>query len=222
MIRALCLTFMAVLFVCPHAGADGRNIPVFTPPDWIAVSEVSSDMNLGKLPTGALHLSSRRPAAAVLNHFRLIWNCGSGEKVCRQASMPPWQVLSRLDGRTLEYLQVRDLNPGATGYLAISELRQEQPRQAVVPLMQGSQVVNDLTTGDPGRTSRIILARNDFSVTSNGSFYRDHYTGQGWRQVTEDERADSQVLVFHRGTSEAHLVLSRQQGATQIVINLVQ
>ena len=194
----------------------------FDPPDWIEVSEVSGDMTLSGLPTGALHLVSSRPAAAVLDHFRSLWICGTGEKRCREAEMPPWTVLSRLDGKKLEYVQVRDLELGATGYLALSEIKRQQVRQTTLPMMQGSRIVNNMMTSDPGKKAQVMLLRNTYSVTGNGTFYKDYFVGHGWQQVTEDKRADSQVLVFHKGSDEAHLVISRQQGATQIVINLVQ
>lgn len=194
----------------------------FDPPEWMEVSEVSGDMALSGLPTGALHLASSRPAAAVLDHFRSLWTCGTGEERCRQADMPPWTVLSRLDGKKLEFVQVRDLGPGATGYLALSEIKRRQVRQTTVPMMQGSRILNNLATSDPGKKAQVMLLSNTYSVTGNGTFYKDYFVGQGWQQVTEDKKVDSQVLVFHKGADEAHLVISRQQGATQIVINLVQ
>ena len=136
--------------------------------------------------------------------------------------MPPWTVLSRLDGKKLEYVQVRDLELGATGYLALSEIKRHQVRQTTLPMMQGSRIVNNMMTSDPGKKAQVMLLSNTYSVTGNGTFYKDYFVGHGWQQVTEDKRADSQVLVFHKGSDEAHLVISRQQGATQIVINLVQ
>lgn len=194
----------------------------FDPPGWIEVSEVSGDMTLSGLPTGALHLVSSRPAAAVLEHFRSLWACGTGEQRCRQADVTPWTVLSRLEGKKLEFVQVRDIGSGATGYLALSEINRRQVRQTTLPMMQGSRIVNNLVTNDPGKKAQVTLLSNTYSVTGNGTFYKDYFVGQGWQQVTEDKKVDSQVLVFHKGADEAHLVISRQQGATQIVINLVQ
>ena len=212
------LIFLLQVLSLPEA----RGTSSFSPPDWIEVNEVSGDMALSGLPTGVLHLASSRPAAAALAYFRSLWHCGKGEKRCREADMPPWSVLSRLDGKKLEYVQVRDLGSGATGYLALSKIKREQVRQTDMPMMQGSRIVNNLVTRDSGKQAWVMLLSNSFSVTSNGSFYSDYFVGQGWQQVTEDPRIDSQVLVFHKGSNEAHLVISRQQGATQIVINLVQ
>lgn len=210
------------LLLCLFSTTVAQGSPRFDPPAWMEVSEVSGDMALSGLPTGVLHLASSRPAAAVLEHFRALWTCGSGEQRCREAEMPPWRVLSRLTGKKLEFIQVRDLGPGASGYLALSEIGRRQMRQPTLPMMQGSQVVNSVVTRDPGKKGQVMLLNNSYSVTSNGTFYKDYFVNQGWRQVTEDQRVGSQVLVFHKGTEEAHLVISRQQGATQIVINLVQ
>ena len=221
MIRPQACMLLGLLFLIVSV-RDVQGIPRFNPPDWITVSEVSGDMTLTGLPTGVLHLASSRPAAAVLDHFRSLWVCGKGENRCRQAEMPPWTVLSRLDGKKLEYVQVRNLESGATGYLALSEMQRERVRQADIPMMQGSRIVNSMVTRDAGKKARVMQLSNSYSVTSNGAFYADYFVGQGWQQVTEDKKIESQVLVFHKGADEAHLVISRQQDATRIVINLVQ
>ncbi|KJS00125.1 MAG: hypothetical protein VR65_14615 [Desulfobulbaceae bacterium BRH_c16a] len=220
MIGRTCMLFIC-LFSCFWSTAAAQG-PRFSPPGWIEVSEVSGNMAIAGLPTGALHLVSSRPAAAVLDHFRSLWNCGAGEKRCREAEMPPWSVLSRLEGKKLEYVQIRDLGAGATGYLGLSEIKRQKARQTNVPMMQGSRVVNDMVSSDLGKKGRVMLLSNTYSVASNGTFYTDYFIGRGWQRVTEDNRIESQVLIFHKGSEEAHLVISRQQGATQVVINMVQ
>lgn len=219
--RTVVIALLPCFFLLSRLGAEAASR--FQPPEWLEVRPVSQSMVISGLPSGARHLVSRRPVAAVLDYFRDLWDCGSGAERCRLAALPPWQVLSRFDGRELEYVQVRESGLGATGYLASSEIADHsQPPGAVVPAMQGSRIIHDLTMDDPGKRGRILQLSNSYSVASNTSYYQNYFAGRNWsRQVAEigDQRS---VLVFHKGRSEAHVVLTRQDGMTYVVINMVQ
>ncbi len=208
-----------VLMCGPMTQAANRTHP----PEWLDSNPVSDTMVVNGLPTGARHLVSRRPATAVLDYFRDLWQCGSGEERCRLAALPPWQVLSRFDGRKLEYVQIRDNGLGATGYLAQSETGgHRRSFGADIPVMQGSRIVHDVETDDPGKQGRVLQVRNGYSVTSNSSYYQSYFMGRKWSQQVAEVGEDRGLLVFHKGRAEAHVVMSRQGGTTSIVINFVQ
>lgn len=192
-------------------------------PEWLEIRPVGEAMLVNGLPTDAQHLISHRPAAAVVAYFHELWQCGSGEETCRRAALPPWQILSRFDGRQMEYVQVRDDGLGATGYLAVSELDGDRPPLGdAIPAMQGSQVVHDLATSDPGKQGRVLQLRNGFSVAGNGNFYRSYFMDRNWSRQVDQVGDDRGVLVFHKGRAEAHVVLTRHDGMTAVVINLVE
>ncbi|BDD88929.1 hypothetical protein [Desulfofustis limnaeus] len=209
----VCLTLL-----CCHAQAAQ---PV-QPPSWLEIRPVSEAMIISGFSAGAQHLASQRPAAVVLDYYRDLWQCGAGDERCRLAVLPPWQVLSRFDGRHLEYVQVRDDGLGATGYLAVSDFAaNRRPPGSDIPVMQGSRVVHELSTSDPGKQGRVLQVRNGYSVASNGSFYRTYFMDRNWQPQVAEVGDDRGVLVFHKGRAEAHVVITRQDTTTSVVINLV-
>jgi hypothetical protein len=214
--------FLILSVVLPLGTTGAGQAARFTPPYWIEVQEVSTDMVLSGLSTGVVHLVSQRPVEAVLDYFRVLWLCGEGNDHCRLVQTTPWSVLSRLKNDTLEYIQIRDFGPGATGYLASSLLRPEKVRTSTVPHPPGSRVLNDQISRDPGKNGRVLMVGNDHPVLSNATFYEEYFQSHGWRRMHNEGGGGNRVLVFFKGNREAHLVITGVQGGSRIVINLVQ
>lgn len=62
---------------------------------------------------------------------------------------------------------------------------------------------------------------NDYSVQSNSDFYRKYYSDRNWSQLIDLPQQGGQVLAFRRFGKEAHLVINKNFGTTQIVLLLV-
>jgi hypothetical protein len=139
--------------------------------------------------------------------------------------MYPWHIISRLNGRYLYTLQVRSSDSfSSSGYLAVTDLKTLKTRQTPgrnVPSMQGSRVVNDLTSFDPGRKSRTLLIMNSYSVAGNSEFYRQYYKDRGWKTMVDLAGDNGRTLVFSKFDRETHLVISRRSETTRIVMNIL-
>ena len=63
---------------------------------------------------------------------------------------------------------------------------------------------------------------NDYSVQSNSAFYRKYYSDRNWSQLIDLPQQGGQVLAYRRFGTEAHLVINKNFGTTQIVLLLVE
>lgn len=198
-------------------------------PKWLNPVLVADKMVINGLPSVVYYFKVDRAAEDVLQFYRTKWQMSEDGKNpgYKEVQADIWQVISRLsDKRYLLTVQVKNLGPfTSTGYLAIGDLKNMETRPDVgidVPQMNGSKVVNDLTSHDPGKKGRSIMIVNDFSVQSNSDFYRQYYSDRNWSQLIDLPQQGGQVLAFRHFGKEAHLVINENFGSTQIVLLLVE
>jgi len=203
--------------------ALGREwIPV---PSWMEKTQVADRMVINGLEARVIYFTTDRSSQDVLEFYRQRWDDGTPRRPgYREVRLAPYHILSRLEGTRLLTVQVRDLDPGgSTGYLAETELkaRKQSDLRIDIPKMNGSRIVNDLTSSDPGRIGRTLLIVNNYSARSNADFYRNYYRTRGWDTLVDNSGDKGQTLVFRRGDTEAHLVISSNFGTTDVVMNIV-
>lgn len=214
------------LFSLPVLAADAEEIPV---PNWVKRAPVGKKMVIKGLPSTVHFFEAEKGLEEVLRFYRQRWEKGKGMKLgYREVEIPPWTIISRLSGGGRYLLTVQAQGDGpfqSMGYLAVADLKglkkiPEPGRD--VPKMKGSQVIDDLTSYDPGKKARTLMLSNTFSVESNSEFYRSYYKMRGWGTLLDASNDGGQALAFGRFGKEAHIVISQNFGSTQVVINLVE
>ena len=224
--------FLAVCFVlltCVLAIGEaqgGVDIPV---PRWLDPVPVGDMMIINGLPSTVHYFKVERAANEVLEFYRNRWETAEdgSRPGYREVKAEYWHIISRLsDKRYLMTVQVKSTGTfTSTGYLAVGDLKKMETKPSIgkdVPKMQGSKVVNDLTSFDPGKKGRTLLVVNGFSVQSNSEFYRTYYRDRNWSQLVDLPQEGGHILAYRRSGQEAHLVINKKFDSTQIVINLIE
>jgi hypothetical protein len=190
---------------------------------------VADEMVINGLPSVVYYFKVDRTTEEVLRFYRSKWQVGEDGKIpgYKEVRADFWQIISRLhDERYLLTVPVKSLGAFvSTGYLAVGDLKKMETKPLIgngVPYMNGSKVVNDLTSHDPGKTGRSLLIVNDYSVQSNSDFYRNYYSDRNWSQLIDTPQQGGQVLAYRRSGKEAHMVINKNSGTTQIVLLLVE
>ena len=225
------LFFIFVILICAASifgTTSGSFAAVKIPaPSWMEQTAIADKMIINGLPSTVHAFQAERKLAELLEFYRVRWNEGGiGEIGYKEAEVAPWHVISRLeDGRFLLTVQAKEKDAlTCEGYLAIADLREVKAGKESgndIPRPHGSDIVNDLKSSDPGSKSRTVMLVNNSSVAGNSNYYRDYYLGRDWGQVVDQETGDARVLVFGKGSSQVHLVISPAGSKTQVVMNLV-
>ena len=168
----------------------------------------------------------------VLQFYRRKWKDQAAE-----VEMSPWQMIGTKQQGEYWNVQVQaGANGGAWGLLSISDLPDMIDNDKPIgsnakgnsgkrfPMMAGSSVVNDIAQRDIGSTGRTLLLQNEFSVSSNASFYRNYYQTRGYQAMVDhtDARAESHVLVLNKLNHGISLTINKLDGKTSIVANEVK
>ncbi len=223
------LCFLLLFWVAAIAGIPGESrAAVDIPsPDWLDRTPIANNMVINGLPSMVYYFETSRKMEELLEFYRQRWDESAAKKAgYREATAGPWHVISRLEGRYLFTVQAQQKDSFTTkGYLAIGDLqaidRHNDPGKGV-PKMNGSKVINDLTSYDPGKKGRTLMIANNFSVSGNSDYYRNYYLSRGWGQLIDQAGNDSQVLAYSRYGKEAHLVITKAGGSTMVVMNLIE
>ena len=134
--------------------------------------------------------------------------------------------VTRVEDDYVMTAQVMERKPkGAFGFLALGRLPEPGvPPKAppAPPSMQGSEVLSNITSHDPGKSAQTAMLHNDKSLASNVSFYRAQY--QDWRVDTDKEvsRGKLHALAFTRGREQVVITIQSGRDGSHIVLNSVK
>lgn len=220
------LLWLAAFFPCSATQVCAAR-EEFPAPKWLDRVEVAEKMVINGLPSTVHSFKADKSIEELLDFYRQRWNDGPpGRPGYREASIPPWHIISRLDGRNLYTVQVQTNDAsGLQGYLAIGDLEglpKKGKNSSKVPRMDDSKVINDVISFDPGKKGRTLLLVNRYSVASNSAFYRNYYLDAGWGKLVDTDSEEAHLLVFKKYDQEAHLVINHLNGSTQVVMNIVE
>jgi hypothetical protein len=141
----------------------------------------------------------------------------------------PWEMIGKVERKKFINVQVQNGFAGSWGYLSISDLPSaiekesiQAPSGAGFPSMSGSQVLSDQNHNDPMKTGRTLVINNDFSVASNGQFYRNYYQGQGWQLMADSKgsRLKGVAMTFAKGRQLLSLTINQVNSSTSVVANI--
>lgn len=222
-------TFWSMFLVISIFIVEAHGAVQIPNPRWMDPVLVADEMVINGLPSVVYYFKVDRAAEEVLQFYRTEWqtNKDGNTPGYKEAQADFWQIISRLhDERYLLTVQVKSLGTFvSTGYLAVGDLKKMETKAAGgvgVPQMNGSKVINDLTSYDPGKKGRSLLIVNDYSVQANSDFYRKYFSDRNWSQLIDLPQQSGQVLAYRRFGKEAHLVINKNFDTTQIVLLLVE
>lgn len=219
--QALQLLLVSLLFNAT-AWAAPDDIPV---PDWLSPATVGEKMVINGLPSTVYRFETHETVDALLDFYRDTWR-DEGKNSYREAHVAPWYVISRLVRNYLYTVQVKEEGSFTiSGYLAVGDLaamEKSRKHDKPVPLMDGSTVLNDVTSFDPGQKGRTVMLANKYSASGNSQFYRNYFRDRGWATVMDSSSDESFILAFKKRNLETHLVISTVQGVTHVVMNMVE
>ncbi len=223
---SFCRTLLFVTAATLGLSTVGHGAESIPAPVWMEQTPLAETMVINGLHSTVHYFQANRKLEEVLTFYRTRWDeSATGKTGYREAETAPWHVISRLEGRYLLTVQAKANGVfSSDGYLAIADLQQsgtDKTSTSKLPRMQGSEIINDLTSVDPGQRGRTVMLINSYSVASNSDYYRDYYLDRGWGQIAAQESNGAMVLVFSRDGSQAHLVIQSSGDATQVVMNLV-
>lgn len=211
-------------FWTPVFASGSNEIPV---PDWMQKTFIADKMIINGMPSVVYSFVADRNSDTVLEFYRRQWDQPhSGGKGYREAGVEPWRVISRLAGRYLFTVQVKDDNTfTSSGFLAVADLHKIENNkndQHEIPRMANSQIINDTKSFDSGQQGRTSMIVNKFSVATNGSFYQEYYLNRGWVQLERKALDDAEVLAFKKNGRQSHIVIRNTTKGSVIVMNQMQ
>ncbi len=198
----------------------------FPPPPRSTVGSITQSTTAFGMELSIRKFESSTGVDDVVEFYRKLW--GDGEYA--ESDLPPWRMITSRQDDQLYNAQVQvGGSKESWGYLSISDLPAKldsgkyQVRSGEgFPKMAGSEVVNDQLSKDSGKTGRTLLLFNDFSPSSNATFYKNHYRNKGWEKVMSQSTATRErgyALVFRHGAKEVAITIDELDGKTSVVAN---
>ena len=213
---------MGLILLLLAAPAWSRDWPEVPAPPASKVEWVARHMIYNGIAMRVQSFESRRSASEVLAYYQQKW---AGRNVVNP--LGPWTVIGTRAGDYYLTVQVRSRGDHASqGYIGISNMPSLKHKPKLgrgFPMMENTQVIDDIRSVDDSREARTLLVLNRYSVESNALFYRKQMTLLGWRR-TEDRTAQpgrARVLMFQKGAQQTIISLERQRDQTAVVANLV-
>mgnify|MGYP001610495471 CR=1 FL=1 len=210
------------------APLQARKPPEFPPPPAARVQSMGGSTVVGGRAMEIRQFSSSDDPERVYEFYRRLWKedengytPGYGET----DAMSPWHILSRVEEGYLMTVQAQPVDgKGTWGYLALSrvdEVPAAPPDTAGVPKMSGSQILQNITSRDPGQSGATILLTNRHSLASNVNYYRQQFQAGDWRPDMDKAipKAKMHVLSYTGGRRKIAIVLTGDDKETQVVIN---
>lgn len=198
--------------------------PDFPPPPDAQVEWVAGNMRMNGIAMRVRRFEADRSDDDVLKFYRRQWRRGQDERPgYREALAPPWRLITRLEDDYLLTVQVQPRDRHRSwGYLGVSKLQaKKKPSQlgGRFPKMQGSAVINEVVSHDPGKRARTLVITNEFSIQSNANFYRNYFDDQGWLARMDRDVGSGYVLAYTQSNGEVNIVISKSKGFTTVVVN---
>lgn len=189
--------------------------PEFPVPDKAKVQVVAQQMSIGNVPMRILHLEIAMPPAVILAYYRAKWAATAAIPAAVEYPLGPWQVIATRRGNCFYTAQLKPL--GSNGTEGLLGVTAPPPKTAVardaVPMLPGSNVVNDIGHNDSGKTARTVLLTNQFSTLTNADFYQRNLTDQGWQVINryhmDEPGRNGDVIVLRNGLRELSIVATR-------------
>ena len=231
--KSLLLTVGLALSVLSAFAAEPKkpDCAPFALPD-LKLTWVAPDVVHNGTPMQIRRFDSKDSAQSILARYRKEWKASAqSPQDAIEYSIGGYRVIAKMRDLCFYTVQVRSHgNGGSQGLLAVSQIQDNnQPRVLGkdFPMMSGSLVAADMTHRDPGKEARTIMLMNQFSTNANADFYRRVIGGDGWNIISDHlgqfkgGSGNGYAITFKRGFNETSMVISRTEGGSSVLVNLV-
>lgn len=212
-------------FIIFIAVASTHTLAIDLPaPPKSTITEVTSSTSTFGIKMEIRRFESRLSKAEIIDFYSKRWSDTAAITL-----FTPWEMIGRVEREKFVNVQVQNGFAGSWGYLSISDLpnaiendKLQPPDGSRFPKMSGSQVLSEQKHSDPIKSGQTLVITNNFSVGSNGSFYRKHYQGQGWQLIADSKgsKLKGVALNFSKGRQLLSLTINRVDSKTSVVANI--
>jgi len=189
---------------------------------------VADNIDLNGLPMSIQRFDSGDDPGQILAFYRSAWAAAGKTPGPIEYEVGDFRVIATFRGGCFYTVQVKSSSGkkgGATGFLAVSSAPSRNPVKSDVPVMTGTEILNDITHNDDGKTARTVLLTNSFSPGANATFYQNDFTGKGWQILSSKEmttqKGRGSVTVFSKGLREVSVTSVREGPDTHVLLNFV-
>ena len=219
--RTIILPGLLILF-STNAGAT----PKFPSPPDSTVNKMGEAMVVNGIPMHIRQFISKNSVDQVLDYYRNYWPKGTPDKpgYTETDILTPWKIITRVEDGYLMTVQVTESGDrGSHGLLGMSRLPDPEKDLPTLgenfPKMRGSTVFNDIQSEDIGKQGRTIQLSNTYSVETNGNFYKDYFTNQGWSVDMDKTISDgnSRSQRFSNGNKNVIITINKNKNGSVIV-----
>lgn len=226
LVRDACLVNMLITGSA-MAGAACNKTPVAPQ----SVQAFGRDMIVNGVPTSAVGMEFAGTPSDVSKAFREFWI--NEDVPAKGRSNSSGLMLSALDDHCLYVLNipVQPERPRTRGLMSVirlgdGEIAHRIPDSAI-PLPEGSKILSDVESHDPGQTGRTWLLDISGDARWNAQRYRNSLVARGWTSVGRQPDYQSPANPFAQGTAFAmqhgkdsmDVSFSDNDGRTVAVIN---
>lgn len=231
--KSLLLAASLVLNVLPVFGAEPEkpDCAPFALPD-MKLTWVAPDVVHNGSPMHIRRFESTDNVQTILARYRSEWKASAqSPQDAIEYEVGGYQVIAKMRDLCFYTVQVRgNGSQGSGGMLAVSQIQNSNQARVLgkdFPMMSGSLVASDMMHRDPGKEARTIMLMNQFSTNANADFYRRVIGGDGWNIISDHlvqfkgGNGHGYAITFKRGFNETSMVISRTEGGSSVLVNLV-
>lgn len=222
------LSFAALLCLPMGASAASptQQCAAFPTMKKMKLQSVASEMEFNGIPMSIRRFDSEDEPEAVLAFYRSSWPPSAQSKGSTEYPLGEWKVIATLKEPCFYTVQVKAKARGSEGILGLSAPPSDKTVvKESIPMLPGSQVINDISHNDAGKTARTLLLKNNFSADANADFYRSNLSDQGWKVLTQHRGSNGNVrasnLIMKQGMREVSVTISQTGRESNVVLNYV-
>lgn len=204
---------------CHSAMAKQQVFPV---PEFFSLHIVADQMQFNGVAMSVSGFTTTRSAKDIEAFYRQQW-----QEEIRVVEVDGLHVISHLSKGLLYTVQFTlNPHPGSLieGYVSLSNLPTVSKSNRITlgrgfAMPGGTEVLNDMTSDDGGRKTRMLWLHNKLSVSANISFYQRRLQSEGWT-TTFLQEGDRQAggLIVKKGNTEMNVTVTRVNGVTQLLV----
>lgn len=207
--------------------------PEIPSPPESKVAWVAQNMTQNGVPMKIQNFSSRLGVKEITDYYMSAWTKGGGQKpVINEAG--EWTVVGKIDDGYLLTVQAKRTKNGngSEGFLAVSTLLASAKSDSIrsdttFPRLPGTKMLSDTRSMDEGRFGKTLMMKNNHSVRSNASFYKNNLKSKGWSldpATSEVQRlsGNNAYLYFSRNDESITMTITRikNEFGSSIIVNI--
>ena len=205
------------------ATADARALAAVPLPPGAFSRVVATDLSQDGRLTSVATLEPAADVETTLAFYREAWPSAPGARGHLEARAGDWRVLSRVEGRTLLVVQLRDGADGTEGFVSAASLEPGAALRAEPPPMPaGGELLSSTRASDGAHEATTSILVASARPGEIAAFYRDRLARDGWALVSDREHGGARVLLLDGREARVEIVVSDVDGRSVVVFNEVR